>query len=158
MEPLLGSRLHPIPSYLIESIFAIGPFQIFSTLKWRAELPEEFRRARKGHGSLTPNAGAKKIIASARRAAWGGFDPKNDQGCSHQEMSESYRESCEREIRNLIGNAVPKNFSWEDLMKFVPDGEQIIAVTPEYKSRRKYMPAGVILLLSNDEVVRLSFF
>jgi hypothetical protein len=25
------------------------------------------------------------------------------------------------EIRNLIGNAVPMNFSWEDLMKFVPD-------------------------------------
>lgn len=49
-------------------------------------------------------------------------------------MSESYRESCEREIRNLIGNAVPKNFSWNDLLRFVPEGEQIIAVTPEYKS------------------------
>jgi len=89
---------------------------------------------------------------------WGGFDPKNDQGRSYQEMSESYRESCEREIRNLIGNAVPKNFSWEDLMKFVPDGEQIIEVSPVYKSRRKHMPDGVILLLSNDEMVRLSLF
>ncbi len=69
--------------------------------------------------------------------AWGGFDPKNDQGRSYQEMSESYRESCEREIRNLIGNAVPKNFSWNDLLKFVPDGEQIIAVTPEYCSDRR---------------------
>jgi len=73
-------------------------------------------------------------------------------------MSESYRESCEREIRNLIGNAVPKNFSWNDLLRFVPEGEQIIAVTPEYKSRRKHMPVGVILLLSNDEMVRLSLF
>jgi hypothetical protein len=90
--------------------------------------------------------------------AWGGFDPKNDQGRSYQEMSESYRESCEREIRNLVGNAVPKNFSWEDLMKFVPDGEQIIEVSPVYKSRRKHMPDGVILLLSNDEMVRLSLF
>jgi|SoiMethySBSTD1v2_1073268.scaffolds.fasta_scaffold26060_9 hypothetical protein len=90
--------------------------------------------------------------------AWGGFDPKNDQGRSYQEMSESYRESCEREIRNLIGNAVPKNFSWNDLLRFVPEGEQIIAVTPEYKSRRKHMPVGVILLLSNDEMVRLSLF
>jgi len=43
--------------------------------------------------------------------AWAGFDPSNDQGRSREEMSESYRESCEREIRNLIGNAVPKNFS-----------------------------------------------
>ena len=90
--------------------------------------------------------------------AWGGFDPKNYQGRSYQEMSESYRESCEREIRNLIGNAVPKNFSWNDLLRFVPEGEQIIAVTPEYKSRRKHMPVGVILLLSNDEMVRLSLF
>src|SRR5215470_16779325 len=32
MEPLLGSRLHPIRSYLIEIIFAIGPFQIFCKL------------------------------------------------------------------------------------------------------------------------------
>ncbi|MBO0862953.1 MAG: hypothetical protein J2P21_31545 [Chloracidobacterium sp.] len=45
---------------------------------------------------------------------------------SYQEMSESYRELCEREIRNLICNAVPTKFSWEDLMKFVPEGEQII--------------------------------
>jgi hypothetical protein len=90
--------------------------------------------------------------------AWGGFDPQNDQGRSREEMSESYCESCEREIRNLIGNAVPKNFSWDDLLRFVPEGEQIIAVTPEYKSRRKHRPAGVILLLSNDELVRLSLF
>jgi len=90
--------------------------------------------------------------------AWAGFDPSNDQGRSREEMSESYCESCEREIRNLIGNAVPKNFSWDDLLRFVPEGEQIIAVTPEYKSRRKHRPAGVILLLSNDEMVRLSLF
>jgi hypothetical protein len=90
--------------------------------------------------------------------AWGGFDPSNDQGRSREEMSRSYRESCEREIRNLIGNAVPKNFSWDDLLRFVPEGEQIIAVTPEYKSRRKHRPASVILLLSNDEIVRLSLF
>src|SRR5262245_31033295 len=90
--------------------------------------------------------------------AWGGFDPKNDQGRSYQEMSESYRKSCEREIRNLIGNAVPKNFSWDDLLRFLPEGEQIVAITPEYKSRRKHRPAGVILLLSNDEMVRLSLF
>jgi len=89
---------------------------------------------------------------------WAGFDPNNDQGRSHEEMSESYCESCKREIRNLIGNAVPKNFSWDDLLRFVPEGEQIIAVTPEYKSRRKHRPAGVNLLLSNDELVRLSLF
>jgi hypothetical protein len=93
-----------------------------------------------------------------RTDAWAGFDPSNDQGRSREEMSESYQESCEREIRNLIGNAVPKNFSWDDLLRFVPEGEQIIAVTPEYKSRRKHRPAGVILLLSNDEMVRLSLF
>jgi hypothetical protein len=90
--------------------------------------------------------------------AWAGFDPSNDQGRSREEMSESYRESCEREIRNLIGNAVPKNFSWDDLLRFVPEGEQIIAVTPEYRSRRKHKPVSVVLLLSNDEMVRLSLF
>ncbi len=94
-----------------------------------------------------------------RTDAWGGFDPKNDQGRSYQEMSESYRGSCEREIRNLIGNAVPKNFSWEDLLRFVPEGEQIIAVSPVYKSKRKRNPDSVILLLSNnDEIIRLSLF
>jgi hypothetical protein len=34
-------------------------------------------------------------------------------------------------------------------MKFVPDREQILEVSPVYKSRRKHMPDGVILLLSN---------
>ncbi|MCI0392412.1 MAG: ISL3 family transposase [Acidobacteria bacterium] len=38
--------------------------------QWRAELPEGLRRTRNGEGSLTPNAGAKKVVASARRAAW----------------------------------------------------------------------------------------
>jgi len=90
--------------------------------------------------------------------AWGGLDPRNGEGRSREEMSESYRGSCEREIRNLIGHAVPKNFSWDDLLRFVPEGEQIIAVTPEYKSRRKHRPVSVILLLSNDEIVRLSLF
>ena len=52
-------------------------------------------------------------------------------------MLESYRESCEREIRNLIGAAVPKNFSWDNLLRFEPEGEQIIAVTPVDRSRRK---------------------
>ena len=36
--------------------------------------------------------------------------------------------SCEREIRNLIGAAVPKNFSWDNLRRFEPEGEQIISV------------------------------
>jgi hypothetical protein len=43
-------------------------------------------------------------------------------------------------------------------MRFVPEGEQIIAVTPVYKSRRKYMPVSVMLLLSNDVIVKLSLF
>jgi hypothetical protein len=91
--------------------------------------------------------------------AWAGFDPRNREGRSYQEMSESYRESCEREIRNLVGNAVPKNFSWEDLLRFVPEGEQIIAVSPVYRSKRKRNPDSVILLLgNNDEIIRLSLF
>jgi hypothetical protein len=90
--------------------------------------------------------------------AWAGFDPRNDQGRSCEEMSESYRESCERKIRNLIGNAVPKNFTWDDLLKFVPEEEQIISVTPEYKSRRKHRPVSIIITLSNDEMIRLSLY
>jgi hypothetical protein len=46
-------------------------------------------------------------------------------------MSESYRESCEREIGNLIWAAVPKNFSWDNLRRFEPNGKLIIVVTPE---------------------------
>jgi len=38
--------------------------------RWRTELPKGLRRARSGEGLLTPNAGAKKVVASARRAAW----------------------------------------------------------------------------------------
>jgi hypothetical protein len=52
----------------------------------------------------------------------------------------------------------PKNFSGDDLLRFVPEGEQVTAVTPEHKSRRKRRPASVILLPSNDEMVRLSLF
>jgi hypothetical protein len=73
-------------------------------------------------------------------------------------MSESYRESCEREIRNVIGNAVPENFSWEDLLRFTPEGLQIAAVTPEYKSLRNRRTVNLLLILSNDEMLRLRIY
>src|SRR5882672_9067486 len=38
--------------------------------RWRAELPEGLRRVRNVEASSTPNAVAKKVVASARRAAW----------------------------------------------------------------------------------------
>jgi hypothetical protein len=63
-----------------------------------------------------------------------------------------------REEKGIGVRVAAKNFSWDDLLRFVPEGEQIIAVTPEYKSRRKHRPASVILLLNNDEIVRLSLF
>jgi hypothetical protein len=84
-----------------------------------------------------------------------GFDPFNDTGRSYEEMSESYGESCEREIRKIIGNAVPKNFSWDDLSRFIPEGQQIVSITPGYKSRRSRSPEAVTLILSNDEKVTL---
>ncbi len=59
---------------------------------------------------------------------------------------------------DLIGNAVPKNFTWDDLLKFVPEGERIMAVTPEYKSRRKHRPVSIMIILSNDGMIRLRLF
>ena len=67
-------------------------------------------------------------------------------------------EEIDFSVLGLIGNAVPKNFSWDDLLKFVPEGEQLVAVTPEYKSRRKHRPVSLVLMLSNDEIVRLRLF
>ena len=90
--------------------------------------------------------------------AWAGFDPENDDGRSHKEMSESYGQSCEREIRKIIGNAVPMNFSWDDLMKFVPGGQQIASITPEYKGHRSQIPAAVTLALNNGEEISLKLF
>lgn len=90
-----------------------------------------------------------------RADAWAGFDPNNDDGRSYDEMTDSYGESCEREIRKVIGNAIPRNFSWDDLLRFIPEGDQIIDVTPQYKSRRNRRPEVVTLTLSNDEKVAL---
>lgn len=87
--------------------------------------------------------------------AWAAFDPTNDDGRSYEEMSESYEQSCEREIRKIIGNAVPQDFSWDDLIRFVPEGEKIIRLAPEYKSRRSHKLETVLLSLSNEEEVRL---
>lgn len=87
--------------------------------------------------------------------AWAGFDPDNDDGRSYEEMSDSYGESCEREIRKVIGNALPENFCWDDLMRFAPEGLQVVAITPEYKTRRSRRPETVMLTLSNDEKVSL---
>jgi hypothetical protein len=87
--------------------------------------------------------------------AWAGFDPLNDTGRSYEEMSESYGESCEREIRKIIGNAVPKNFSWDDLLRFVPEGQLIVSITPNYRGRRSRSPETVTLILSNGEKVAL---
>jgi hypothetical protein len=87
--------------------------------------------------------------------AWAGFDPDNDDGRSYEEMSDSYSESCEREIRKVIGNAIPENFCWDDLLRFAPEGLQVAAITPEYNSGRSRRPETVILTLSNDERVTL---
>lgn len=87
--------------------------------------------------------------------AWAAFDPVNDDGRSYEEMSESYEQSCEREIRKLIGNAVPQDFSWGDLISFVPEGKKIVCLTPEYKGRRSHRPETVSLSLSNGEEIRL---
>ncbi len=70
-------------------------------------------------------------------------------------MSDSYGESCEREIRKVIGNAIPRNFSWDDLIRFVPEGEKIVSFAPQYKGRRSHRPETVTLTLSNDEKVIL---
>ncbi len=90
-----------------------------------------------------------------RADAWAGFDPNNDDGRSYDEMSDSYGESCEREIRKVIGNAVPRNFSWDDLIRFVPEGERIISFIPQYKGRGNRRPETVSLTLSNEEKVHL---
>lgn len=87
--------------------------------------------------------------------AWAGFDPFNDTGRSYEEMSESYGESCEREIRKIIGNAVPKNFSWDDLLRFVPEGQQIASITPNYRDRSSSSPETATLTLSSGEKVTL---
>ena len=90
-----------------------------------------------------------------RADAWAGFDPNNDDGRGYDEMSESYGESCEREIRRVIGNAIPRNFSWDDLIRFVPEGERIISFIPQYKGRGNRRPETVTLTLSNEEKVHL---
>lgn len=87
--------------------------------------------------------------------AWAGFDPYNDDGRSYEEMSESYRQSCEREIRKLIGNAVPENFSWDDLLKFIPEDKQITSLNLDYRSRRSRRPQSVTLVLSDEECISL---
>jgi hypothetical protein len=46
----------------------------------------------------------------------------------------------------------------DNLLRFEPEGEQIIAVTPVDRSRWKQRPVGVILLLGGDETVRLNLF
>src|SRR5262245_26871197 len=38
--------------------------------RWRAHLPDSLKRARIGPNSPAPENGAKKIVASARRATW----------------------------------------------------------------------------------------
>jgi hypothetical protein len=56
------------------------------------------------------------------------------------------------------GRRGPENFSWDDLLRFALDGEEIIAVTPEGGSRRKQRSVSVLPLLCGDETVRLNLF
>jgi len=90
-----------------------------------------------------------------RSDGWDGFDPFNDTGRSYEEMSEIYGESCECEIRKIIGNAVSNNFAWGDLLRFIPEGQQIVSITPNYKGGRSRNPEAVTLILSDGEKVTL---
>jgi hypothetical protein len=46
----------------------------------------------------------------------------------------------------------------DDLLRFVPEGQQIAGITPEYKSHRNHRLVAVSLTLNNGESIRLKLF
>jgi hypothetical protein len=90
--------------------------------------------------------------------AWAGFDRKSANGSDDEEKANGYRESCEREARKIIGNAVPKNFSLDDLSRFVRGDRRIVRIAFEYRNGHDQQPAAVRLLLSDKQKIRLKLF
>lgn len=109
--------------------------------------------------------GTNDPISFLTNEVWAGFCPSDDY--DHDPQYDSFRESCERMIRALMGKCVPRDFSLHDLRAFLKPNEAVKLVTYRYLRgtfkkdgtvKEGACPIGITLQTSTGRNVKLKFY
>jgi hypothetical protein len=107
-----------------------------------------------------------------RTDAWAAFSPHDDE--SYDPQQESYQESLDYLIRDIIGNCVPKDFTLYQISRFLKDpAAPIIEIKYHFKSNGKFVnprraykpnqrrilnPAEITVKTATGERIRLKLY
>ena len=111
-------------------------------------------------------AGTDDPIAFLQNEVWAAFCPSDDY--DHDPQEDSFRDSCDAMIRDLVGKCVARHFRHFDLEQFLKEGEGVAQLTYRYPrgtfkkdgTLRSSHPVatGIILHTSTGRQIKLKFY
>ena len=98
--------------------------------------------------------GATDMVSFLRNESWSGFDQENDEH-NYEELQESYEDSIDRVLREVIGNCVPVRFTVHDLQAFMPTKDARIQKVRYHYEEQRISPHEITVMNAKGEEVRL---
>lgn len=98
--------------------------------------------------------GTTDMVAFLRGDAWAGFDYESDEH-NYEELQESYEDSIDRCLREVIGNCVPIKFTVHDLQAFMPTKDARIQKVRYHYEGQSSNPQEITVVNAKGEEVRL---
>ncbi len=98
--------------------------------------------------------GTTDIVAFLRNESWAGFDYESDEH-NYEELQESYEQSIDRVLREVIGNCVPFRFTVYDLQAFMPTKDARIQKVRYHYEGQGVSPQEITVVNAKGEEMRL---
>lgn len=98
--------------------------------------------------------GTTDMVSFLRDESWAGFDYESDEH-NYDELQESYENSIDRLLREVIGNCVFVRFSVHDLQAFMPTKEARIQKVRYHYEGQGVSPQEITVVNAKGEEVRL---
>jgi hypothetical protein len=105
-------------------------------------------------GDVDWTVGTNDMVAFLRGDAWAGFNQENDEH-NYEELQESYEESIDRVLREVIGNCVPVRFTVHDLQVFMQTKDARIQKVRYHYEGQSVSPQEITVVNAKGEEVRL---
>jgi hypothetical protein len=94
------------------------------------------------------------MVSFLRNESWAGFDYGSDEH-NYEELQESYEESIDRVLREVMGNCVPVKFTVHDLQAFMPTKDARIQKVRYHYEGQGISPQEITVMNAKGEEVRL---
>lgn len=105
-------------------------------------------------GDVDWAVGTTDMVSFLRNESWAGFDYESDEH-NYEVLQESYENSIDRVLREVIGNCVPVRFSVHDLQAFMPTKEARIQKVRYHYEGQGVSPQEITVVNARGEEVRL---